>query len=218
MDSEEKFMKLTKYEHACFTVEKDGHVLVVDPGNLSSDFISPSGVVGVVITHQHGDHFDLELLSQIIDKNPDALVVGPAEVIDKVETPRSKTVEVGEVLKLGSFKLEFFGGIHALMHESMPRAQNLGIMIDDLIYYPGDALDQPNKPVDVLAFPIGAPWLKLGEAMDFLTAVKPRLAFPTHDGDMIVSDTGKSFLDERLMGWAEKNGIEYERLTNPLEV
>ena len=25
-------MKLTKYEHACFTVEKDGKLLVVDPG------------------------------------------------------------------------------------------------------------------------------------------------------------------------------------------
>jgi L-ascorbate metabolism protein UlaG (beta-lactamase superfamily) len=46
-------MQLTKYEHACFTVEKDGQLLVVDPGNFTTDFIAPEHVVGIVITHSH---------------------------------------------------------------------------------------------------------------------------------------------------------------------
>jgi hypothetical protein len=29
---------------------------------------------------------------------------------------------------------------------------------------------------------VTAPWLKTGESMDFLLAVKPNRAFPTHDG------------------------------------
>ena len=51
-------MKLTKYEHACFSVEHDGMTLVVDPGNFTTDFIAPEGVIAVVITHEHSDHFD----------------------------------------------------------------------------------------------------------------------------------------------------------------
>ena len=33
----------------------------------------------------------------------------------------------------------------------------------------------------VLALPAGAPWMKLSEGVDFLRAVKPRLAFPIHE-------------------------------------
>ncbi|MDX6252098.1 MAG: hypothetical protein QOF10_5458, partial [Kribbellaceae bacterium] len=30
-------MKLTKYSHACVTLEKDGKVLLVDPGTFAED-------------------------------------------------------------------------------------------------------------------------------------------------------------------------------------
>lgn len=33
----------------------------------------------------------------------------------------------------------------------------------------------------VLALPTAAPWLKAGEAVDFLRAVAPRLAVPVHE-------------------------------------
>ena len=65
-------MKLTKYQHACFTVEEDDKILVVDPGEFSTNFLSPENVVGIVITHQHGDHFDTERLAEIMDKNSEA--------------------------------------------------------------------------------------------------------------------------------------------------
>lgn len=209
-------MKLTKYEHACFTIEKNGNVLVVDPGNLSSDFIAPENVITVVITHQHADHFDPNRLAQIFDKNDDVLVLGPAEVIDKVEVENKRAVEPGEKVTVGPFDLEFFGGLHALIHESYPRAQNVGVMINDLIYYPGDSLDAPNRPVDTLAIPAAAPWMKIGEAVDFLLAVKPRLAFPTHDA--VASDAGKGIADRMLDEVAKANGIEYQRLADPIEI
>jgi L-ascorbate metabolism protein UlaG (beta-lactamase superfamily) len=209
-------MELTKYEHACFTVEKDDKVLVVDPGNLSSDFIAPENVVAVVITHQHADHFDPDRLAQIFDKNDDVLVLGPADVTDKIEVENKHTAEPGEKITIGPFDLEFFGGLHALIHESYPRAQNVGVMINDLVYYPGDSLNTPNHPVDVLAIPAAAPWMKIGEAMDFLLAVKPRFAFPTHDA--IASQEGKSIVDRILGGLAKTNDIDYQRLSDPIEI
>ena len=209
-------MKLQKYEHACFTVELDGKVLVVDPGGYSSDFIAPGGVVAVVITHQHADHLDPEHLAEVFDKNDDVLILGPADVIDQVEVENKKAVEVGEKVSVGPFDLEFFGGIHALIHESMPRVQNLGVMINDLLYYPGDSFALPGRSVDTLAIPAAAPWMKIGEAMDFLLAVKPRLAFPTHDATY--SDAGKGLADRLLGGVAGANDIEYRRLTGSIEI
>lgn len=187
-------MKLTKYEHACFTVEKDGQVLVVDPGGYTTDFIAPEGVVAVVVTHRHADHFDHDLLAEIIDKNPSALVIGPEAVVKQIETFETRSVDAGDSVEVGPFNLEFFGGQHAVIYPALPVDQNVGLFINDLIYYPGDSFAIPEgRLVDSLALPIAAPWLKISEAVDFALAIKPRFMFPTHDA--ILSDVGHNLAD-----------------------
>ena len=49
--------------------------------------------------------------------------------------------------------------------------------------HPGDALFTPGEPVDVLATPAAAPWMKISEAVDYLRAVAPtpRRAHPPGD-------------------------------------
>lgn len=211
-----RIMKLTKYQHACFTVEEDNKILVVDPGNFTGDFIAPEHVAGIVITHIHPDHFDHEQLAAIIDKNPDAIIIGHEAVVSQIEVFQTKAVNAGDTLSVGPFNLEFFGGEHALIHRSMPVAANLGIMINELLYYPGDSFTNPKKPVDALAIPASAPWMKMSEAMDFLTEIKPRFAFPTHDA--ILSDVGKGLSDRLLGNIATANNIEYKRLESPIEI
>ncbi len=209
-------MKLTKYAHACFTLEKEGKVLIVDPGGFSDDFVIPENVVAIVITHQHPDHFDQSRIAEIVSKNDQALVLGPADVIDQAEIENKQVVQPGDRITVGPFNLEFFGGTHALIHESLPRIQNIGVLINELVYYPGDSFEIPHKPIDVLAIPATAPWMKIGEAMDFLTAIKPRLVFPTHDA--IASGKGKALVDRMLGGVASENNIDYVRLASPIEI
>jgi hypothetical protein len=50
------------------------------------------------------------------------------------------------------------------------------------LMHPGDALFVPGEPVEVLATPAAAPWLKISEAVDYLRAVAPRHAVPIHQG------------------------------------
>lgn len=209
-------MKLTKYQHACFTVENDGKLLVVDPGGLSGDFIAPDHVVAIVITHEHGDHFDTEQIAAIIDKNPNAVIIAHPDVTTKIEAFEARSVQPGDMVAVGPFNLEFFGGHHAVIHDSMPIVANLGVLINDLIYYPGDSFTSPDRAVDTLALPAGAPWLKIGEAMDYLAEVRPRLAFPTHDA--VLSDAGKGFVDTLLSTVAKNNAIDYQRIENSIEV
>ena len=73
-------MKLTKFEHACFTVEKDGAYIVVDLGNLTTDFIPPENVVAVIITHSHPDHLDKEQLGELFEDNPAAVLIAPLAI------------------------------------------------------------------------------------------------------------------------------------------
>lgn len=203
-------MNIRKYQHACFTVEKDGQSLVIDPGNFTRDFIVPANVIGVVITHEHGDHLDPDLLAAIYDKNPDVIMAGPAPAIAKIKSGTTFCAKPGDSLSIGAFRLAFFGGGHALIHQSMPLIENVGVMIDGLVYYPGDSLDVPKQPVDTLALPAAAPWMKIGEALDYLVAVRPRLAFPTHDA--ILSEEGRRMTDQMLSRVADDNGITYQRL------
>jgi len=209
-------MKLTKYKHSCFTVEKDDQILVVDPGEFSQDFIAPEHVVAIVITHKHGDHFDRDQLASIIDKNPDALIIGSEEVTAEIEVFQTKTVHTGDTVVVGPFSLLFTGGNHAVIHSSMPVVENVGVIINELLYYPGDSLVLPGKAIDTLALPVAAPWMKIGEGIDFLVTVKPRLAFPTHDA--ILSQEGQEVCDAIAGRFASANGIEYKRLDSSIEI
>lgn len=209
-------MKLTKYEHACFTVEKNDQLLVVDPGNFTTDFIAPDHVAAVVITHEHADHFDHEQLEAIIDKNPNAIIISHADITSKIEVFTTKTVAAGDSYSIGAFDLQFFGGQHASIHDSLASITNLGVLINDLLYYPGDSLFVPDTSVDTLALPVTAPWLKIGEVMDLLVAIRPRAAFPTHDA--IASELGKSLVDRLVGATARAHGIVYSRLDESIEL
>lgn len=203
-------MKLTKYEHACFTVETAGQLLVVDPGEWSKDFVVTDNIVAIVITHEHTDHFDPDVLAKIYDKNPNSVLVSLPSIVEKMPDHKSMAVKPGDKIEIGSFTLEFFGGKHAMIHDTVPLIDNIGVFINDTVYYPGDSFALTNKPVDVLALPVGAPWLKTSETIDFFTAIKPLLAFPTHDA--VLSDIGKMLADGRLPAVAQKFGGEYKRI------
>lgn len=64
--------------------------------------------------------------------------------------------------------------------------------------------------VGLLAAPVGAPWLKIGEAIDYVLAVKPRRAFGTHD--MTLSRVGLAMHRDRLKWATEQNGGEFLEL------
>ena len=203
-------MKLTKYEHACFSLEKDEQILVIDPGAFTKDFTVTDNISGIIITHAHPDHFDPDTLASILDKNPDSLLISTEEVVQKMPGHASKVAHPGEAIKVGPFELAFFGEKHAIIHDTLPIIDNFGVLINESVYFPGDSFTLPDRPVDTLALPVGAPWLKISEAMDFFTAVKPRFAFPTHDA--IFSDIGKNLVDGRMKSVAEGLDTEFRRI------
>jgi L-ascorbate metabolism protein UlaG (beta-lactamase superfamily) len=202
-------MKVTKYEHATLLLAIGDDTLVIDPGMFLSavDF---GRVSAVVITHEHGDHWTPDQLGRILEQSPDAAIYGPAGVATAANGFDVKTVKAGDEIEAGPFTLKFFGDKHAMIHESIPVPDNVGVLVNDELYYPGDSYTVPDVEVGTLAAPIGAPWLKIGEAMDFVLAVKPKRAFYAHD--MTLSAAGKKMGSDRLTWATEKNGGEFHTL------
>jgi L-ascorbate metabolism protein UlaG (beta-lactamase superfamily) len=200
-------MKLTKFEHSCLILEKAGSAIVIDPGVFTAPLSDVAGVVAIVITHEHPDHWTPEHLARILDMNPGARVLGPAGVAAAATDVSVEVVAGGDRIEIEPFTLEFFGEKHALIHESIPVVDNVGVLVDDTVYYPGDSYTAPGVAVPVLATPTGAPWLKIGDVMDYVAEVKPAQAFPVHD--MVLSVIGKQMANGRVKEVTEAAGGQF---------
>lgn len=197
-------MRVTKFEHAALMIEQHGRRLLIDPGNFTAPLPSYDQVDAVVITHEHPDHWTPEHLKAVASHSPTARFFS-TEAVASVAPVNVESVRPGERIPLASFMLEFFGGKHAVIHSSIPVIDNLGVMVNDRFYYPGDSYAVPEgREIETLAAPIGAPWLKIGEAMDFVLNVAPRHCFGTHDATLSVSGLG---MHRQRLEWAsQQNG------------
>ncbi len=88
-----------------------------------------------------------------------------------------------------------------MIHPEIPVIENISFVIGDgdhpaRLMHPGDALFVPDEPVDVLATPAAAPWMKISEAVDYLRAVNPVRAVPIHQG--IVAPAARGIYYGRL--------------------
>ncbi|MBQ3359175.1 MBL fold metallo-hydrolase [Microbacterium sp. 22179] len=197
-------MRVTKFEHASLRIDQNGETLLIDPGSFTTPLDDLGDVVAVVLTHEHPDHWTPEHLDRILRMAPGVPIFGPAGVARAAEGYEITVVSPGETRTVGGFTLRFFGGAHEIIHSSIPVIENVGVLVNDELYYPGDSYAVPEGvEVGTLAAPLGAPWLKIGEAIDYVLAVKPRRAFGTHD--MTLSVAGKTMHRQRLE-WATQQG------------
>jgi len=200
-------MKLTKHEHACLVLEKSDSVLVIDPGSFTMPLDDLRGVVAVVITHEHPDHWTPEQLDRILAMSPEAKVFGPAGVAAAAPTYNVTVVADGDSHEAGPYTLAFYGEKHAVIHSSIPVIDNVGVLVDDTLWYGGDSFTIPPVPVDTLAVPAGAPWLKIAETMDYTMEIAPKRSFPTHE--MVLSVAGKTMSNARIEAATRQGGGEF---------
>ena len=207
-------MKLIKRGHACLEIIEESGVrplrLVIDPGNYTESLSEITDVLAVVVTHQHEDHCSNEQLAGILANSPEAKIFGPQEVCDRLAGLPTTAVYHGDHYEVGPFQLDFFGDLHQEIHRSIPLVQNTGIMVNRKLYYPGDSYTTPDLPVELLACPSSAPWLKIGDVMDFLDEIRPRRSFSTHNA--LLSEHGHKLNNSRIQLITEKHGGTFSYL------
>lgn len=183
-------MKLTKYGHSCLLVEQGADRILIDPGTFSHGWESLTGLTAVLITHQHPDHVDTARLPGLLALNSDVqLFADPGSVGALAEVGVTATpVEPGDTLDLAT-PVEVFGEKHAVIHRDLPTIANRGYLIDGRLYVPGDSLQVPAPPVEILALPVAAPWMAVKEAVEFVRAVDPTVVIPIHEKVLAATGT-----------------------------
>jgi L-ascorbate metabolism protein UlaG (beta-lactamase superfamily) len=204
-------MKIKKFAQCCLVVEVGGRKILTDPGSYSTDQNSLIGIDAVVITHEHGDHFHAESVRAIVKNNPAAVIIANSSVGKKLDELgiTHVIVEGRDKMKVGEVMIEAFDWRHEEIFEERGQVQNTAYLItggsagigatgvagaQQTFLLPGDAYCDPGAAakVDILALPVAGPWCRIPDALRYAIKVKPRAAFPVHDGAL--KDGASGFL------------------------
>jgi L-ascorbate metabolism protein UlaG (beta-lactamase superfamily) len=204
-------MRLTKLGHAGVRLEKDGTVLVIDPG-VWSGADALNGASAVLVTHEHPDHLDADALRAALDGQPGLELWTNAAVAGQFGGygDRVHAVGHGDAFTAAGFDVHAYGRDHAQVHRDIPIIANTGFAVDGEIFHPGDSLTVPEDRVPVLLLPVSAPWLKTSEMIDYAREVAPQRAYAIHDG--LLNANGLGVTRRMLAFAAEPSGASYTRL------
>jgi L-ascorbate metabolism protein UlaG (beta-lactamase superfamily) len=210
----ESQIALTKFGHACVRLEKAGRRLVIDPGTFTDVPAALEGAEHILVTHEHADHLDDGPVLEFLAANPEVTVRAPAAPAARLAgaagaagVPADRIIATGpgEQFETAGFAVRTVGGQHALIHPQIPVVANTGYVLDGLVYHPGDSYIVPDGPAPhTLLVPLSAPWSKLAEMVDFITAVRPRQAIPVHDG--LLNGRGLPMYRRQATTFAERYG------------
>jgi L-ascorbate metabolism protein UlaG (beta-lactamase superfamily) len=194
-------MELTKFGHACVRIADGDRRLAIDPGVFTDVAQALADIDAVLITHEHADHVDVDKLAAAAGQNPALRVWAPQAVADQLAgnqqlSERVTAVGPGQSFIAGGLQVRTFGGQHALIHSSIPVVANVGYLVGDAVYHPGDSYVVPNAEVEAVLVPINAPWAKVAEAIDFTISVRAAKAFQIHDG--LLNDAGHGIYESQL--------------------
>ncbi|NUS14733.1 MAG: MBL fold metallo-hydrolase [Streptomyces sp.] len=184
-------MQLTKHTHACVTLAKDDARIVIDPGTFTPEAAQAVATAdAVLITHEHFDHVDADVIERALEARPELRVYGPASVVDRWSARRGQVTAVtaGDTFAVAGFDVSVFGDVHAAIHRDIPRVANAAYLVDG-VYHPGDSYHVPDAPVSTLLLPTSGPWTKLGEAVDFVRDVAPTQLVQIHE--VMLSEVGQ---------------------------
>lgn len=193
-----KTLKFHALVHASIRIEYDGKEIEIDPvtklGNKTIDYTAMPKANYLLVTHEHGDHFDKEAIrllsddaTRFVTNKRCADMYGAGEVMangDVLKIADDITVEAVPAYNTTEGHLQFH-----------PKGRDNGyiITIDGLrIYIAGDTEDIPEmasiKDIDIAFMPCNQPYTMTTEQLvNAARMVKPKVLFPYHYGQTDVS-------------------------------
>lgn len=204
-----KVVKFHALVHASIRIEYDGQEIVVDPvrklGNRTIDYTSMPKANYLLVTHEHGDHFDREALKQLSSDNT-LLVMnkrcsdlyGAGEIMANGDSKQlSKDITLEAVPAYNTTEG------HQQFH---PKGRDNGyiLTVDGLrIYIAGDTEDIPEmaniKDIDIAFLPCNQPYtMTTNQLIRAAKIIKPKVLFPYHYSKTDVSGIPALLKEENI--------------------
>jgi len=190
-------LKITFIGHGTLMFEFNGKIIHVDPVSSEGDYSKLPKADLVLITHEHGDHLDVQALA-LIKKDETDIVLNENS---------AKRINEGIVMKNGDVKtvqglnIEAVPAYNIVSKRSSgvpyhPKGNGNGYVItfgDRRVYVAGDTENVPEmkklKDIDIAFLPMNLPYTMSPEMVaDAAKTLKPRILYPYHYGN---TDTKK---------------------------
>jgi L-ascorbate metabolism protein UlaG (beta-lactamase superfamily) len=198
--------------HATLVLSQGAHVIYVDPAKV--DFSGQPAPTAILITHEHGDHFDAANLQKIAGK---AAIITTQTVADmipgalKVQVTVMKNGDSGTVDGLPIMAVAAYN-TSADKQQFHPKGRGNGYVLsfgDKKIYIAGDTEDTPEMDaltgIDVAFLPMNQPYTMTPEqAATAVKAFKPKVVYPYHSkgtDTKVFADLVGSAAEVRLRDW-----------------
>ncbi len=171
-------MKITKLGHSCVLVETPDRVGLFDPGGWAERELIDrvKHVDRIIYTHEHGDHFDLDILKSLVAKFPAVHVICNHQIKKLIEDANIDVV----IREESSCSVKFTSPHEALPIPNAKAPTENGYHFKDLFTHPGDS-QHFLETKKVLAMPFIGPWGKTGDSIDKVLELNPEYVLAVHD-------------------------------------
>lgn len=181
-------------EHASLYLVAPGHVMLIDPVGdpaLYADMPAPDLIL---ITHEHGDHFDAETLAAVAPQDA-RLITNPAvhALLPPELQARATAMANGDELDLDTLRIEAVPAYNITPErlEYHPEGRDNGYVLtiaDKRVYIAGDteATDEMKalEDIEVAFIPMNLPYTMTPEqAAEGVAAFAPARVYPYHHRD-----------------------------------
>jgi L-ascorbate metabolism protein UlaG (beta-lactamase superfamily) len=167
-------------------------IIHIDPYSAVADYATLPKADLILITHQHGDHLDLNAIEKI--KKSSTMIYCNALSAPKLR--EAKIMKNGDVIMAGEIKIEAVPAYN-IRHERSPgnpfhpKGEGNGYVLtlnDKKIYVAGDTENIPEmaqlKDIDVAFLPMNLPYTMTPEMVaEAVRMFSPAILYPYHYGD-----------------------------------
>lgn len=190
-------LEITFLGHGTLMLAFGGRIIHIDPYSQVADYARLPGAHLVLITHEHGDHLDLNALARVR--------TGQTELVWTEACARRG--EGGIVMRNGDVRtvqgviIEAVPAYNVVHRQESgqpfhPRGAGNGYILtfgDTRVYVAGDTENTPDlkslRDIDVAFLPMNLPYTMTPEMVaDAAKAIQPKIVYPYHYGD---TDTRK---------------------------
>lgn len=180
--------KMTFIGHGTLLFSLGDTVIHIDPVGRYADYSALPKADLILITHEHGDHLDLEVV-ELLSQQGTEIYLPEAS---RSKLGRGTVMKNGDSAEFGSIRIDAVPAYNLDPETRFhPQGRGNGYVLtigDQRIYVAGDSENTPEmealQDIDVAFLPMNRPYTMTPEmAADAARAFKPRILYPYHYGE-----------------------------------